>query len=237
MKIYTKVITILFKSIHFSFRIYLTLSSFKKYSKKYLISFPQSGCQCANVCQIWKRHAWNILSRTLSSSPRVSIEIDLFPCRNSKLIQTSFDQSPHPCKYFEYIWGRNYSSIDASFNASFPYTWNFVYIYDHHPTPVISSLPSRTWHAADSVSFDHWIADAVPIFMEIRCSKKGPSSRHVFSIIFQRWVEYRRWNSFLNFDPLHLSLLSFNFNFRLFDVMLWSNWKFEREFVIPHRLG
>lgn len=170
-------------------------------------------------------------------SPRVSIEIDLFPCRNSKLIQTSFDQSPHPCKYFEYIWGRNYSSIDASFNASFPYTWNFVYIYDHHPTPVISSLPSRTWHAADSVSFDHWIADAVPIFMEIRCSKKGPSSRHVFSIIFQRWVEYRRWNSFLNFDPLHLSLLSFNFNFRLFDVMLWSNWKFEREFVIPHRLG
>lgn len=102
----------------------MNLSSSKRYSKNYLISFPQSGCQYANICQIWKTRVKYFVKISIS----VSIEIDLFPCRNSKLIQTSFDQSPHPCKYFEYIWGRNYSSIDASFNASFPYTWNFVYI-------------------------------------------------------------------------------------------------------------
>lgn len=102
------------------------------------------------------------------------------------------------------------------------------YIYDHHPTPVISSsLPARTWRAADSVSFfDHWIADAAPIFMEIRCSKKGPSSRHVFSIIFQPMAGISSTKFLFKLPSApHLSLLSFviNFNFRLFDPIGNSN--------------
>lgn len=48
---------------------------------------------------------------------------------NSKLIQTSFDPISSSMQILEYIWGRrNYSSIDASFNASFPCAWNFVHI-------------------------------------------------------------------------------------------------------------